>query len=307
MFSLKKINLFPDRKKYNIPLKEYPPFIFLIMGVLIIGIILLSYFIGSRYLSSEYVVFVVVIITIVLFVLDYIIVNSFQHLAEANLMKSEFMNIVSHELKTPLTNLKWTIEMAMAEKNLEKSVGYFDVINTQCRRMLKLINNMLMASRIEQGRWALKKEKTDIKEIVEKNIEKFKPVARSNNIGIRLHKEGMLKLETDSQGVTQVIENLLDNAINYSKPGTTVEVILSRKRNKIRFAVKDKGVGIPREEQRNIFRKFFRSSNVLRYQTQGLGLSLFIVKEIIQKLRGKVGFASKEGQGSTFWFELPIK
>lgn len=304
---LNNLNIFKGYKRYNISIWQYPPFVFFVLGLIIIGVIVFTYFIGTRYLEPQYVSLIVIVVAIVLLSLDYIIVNSFQKLADANLMKSEFMNIVSHQLKTPLTNLKWIVDLAIREKDVEKNRYSFNIIKEQNERMLKLINNMLIASRLEQKRWFLKKEIVDLKEIVEKIIQKLEFIAKSNNIKIDKDLENVPKISIDSQKISQVIENLIDNAIQYSKGGEKITIKLKNKKNIIKFIVIDRGVGIPKDEQKNIFEKFFRSKNALRFQTQGLGLSLFIVKSIIDQLKGKVGFKSKEGRGTTFWFELPIK
>lgn len=276
--------------------------------MLIILAILVSFLVGRNYLSFEYLFLIISGTTIILFCLSYLIVNSFQNLVEANIMKTEFMDIISHQLKSPLTNLKWLTEIALKEDGIgNRAEEYFEIIQDQNERMLNAINNMLIASRFEKGKVFLNKEKINLKEITEKIIKKLNLKIKANNLKIELNSDDDYEIVADSYYIGQVIENLLDNAINYSKGGGRIEIKIKKIDHKIRYSVKDEGVGIPKKDQNKIFQKFFRSSNILKYQTQGLGLSLFIVKLVIARLKGKVGFKSKENKGSIFWFELPIK
>lgn len=303
-----KFKNFFEYKKYNIPWWQSPQFVFFVLGVLIILAILVSFLVGRNYLSFEYLFLIISGTTIILLCLSYLIVNSFQNLVEANIMKTEFMDIISHQLKSPLTNLKWLTEIALKEDGIgNRAEEYFEIIRDQNERMLNAINNMLIASRFEKGKVFLNKEKINLKEITEKIIKKLNFKIKANNLKIELNSDDDYEIVADSYYIGQVIENLLDNAINYSKGGGRIEIKIKKIDHKIRYSVKDEGVGIPKKDQNKIFQKFFRSSNILKYQTQGLGLSLFIVKLIIARLKGKVGFKSKENKGSIFWFELPIK
>ena len=103
------------------------------------------------------------------------------------------------------------------------------------------------------------------------------------------------------------MENFIDNAIRYTKKGGVVKIRLKKTKKNIHFEVEDEGVGIPKEDQKYIFDKFFRASNAMKYQTQGSGLGLFIAKSVADKMKGEIGFKSKESKGSTFWVKIPIK
>jgi len=303
------VNIFKGRKKYNVPLWEYPPFIFFIMGIVIIFAILFAYFVSNQYLAPEYVPLVVLVVAIVLFFLDYLIVNSFQGLAEANLIKGEFMKIISHQLRAPLTNSKWTLEIAMEEENLGKVKEALNTIREQNEKMLMLVDDIVFSLKIERGEKDLLLEKIDIGEIVEKVLKKFSFLAKSHNVEIKVEKdEGLPKILISSARISKAIENLVENSIQYSKEkGGEIFIKIEKKPKKIKFTIKDQGVGMSKEEQKYIFKKFFRSSNILRYQTQGLGLGLCISRSIIEELGGKIYFKSKENEGTIFWFELPIK
>ena len=155
--------------------------------------------------------------------------------------------------------------------------------------------------------FSIKKEEISLESIIEELILKFNSFAKASNVEIEFKKVADLpKIFTDPSQIRQAMENLLDNAIRYIKDKGKVIISLEKKEKFLYFKIKDSGVGIPKEEQKYIFQKFFRSENILRYQTQGSGLSLYIAKSIIEKLGGEIGFKSQEGVGSTFWFTLPI-
>jgi two-component system sensor histidine kinase VicK len=115
------------------------------------------------------------------------------------------------------------------------------------------------------------------------------------------------KIRFDSERIKLALQNLVDNAIAYTPSGGKVEVSLKRKKNCVEVAVKDTGVGIPKEQASRVFSKFFRGSNVVKLDTEGTGLGLYITKNIIEKHGGKIWFESKEGKGTTFYFTLPFK
>ena len=305
---LEQLNFVSQARKYNISLWQYPPFLFFLIGIIIVSTIILSYIIGTKYFSPETVALGIIGITTVLLVLDYIIVNSFERLAEVNLMKSEFIDIISHQLRTPLSNLKWTLDLALRERGGDRKRDFFKTIKEQNERMLKLVNDMIYTSRIEQARWVIKKEEVNLKAIVEKTVKDFLAFARSNNVKIKVEIEQNLpKVLADSQKISHVVSNLLNNAIRYSKGKGEVQIRLKEVDNRVRCEIEDSGVGIPKEDQKYIFQKFFRSRNILRYRTEGMGLGLFIAKKIINASGGKIDFKSEEGKGSTFRFELLIK
>ncbi len=114
----------------------------------------------------------------------------------------------------------------------------------------------------------------------------------------------MPSIFSDQKMLVQVVQNLIENAIHYG--GGNIHIRYAIKNKVFSFEVEDNGVGIPQEDQKHIFQKFFRSNNVLRYQTQGTGLGLYIAKSMIEKLGGTIGFRSQENKGSTFWFSLPL-
>jgi signal transduction histidine kinase len=309
---LEQLNIPKQCRKYGLSLWQCPSFLFLIMGIIICLVSVFSYLIGTRYIAEPRIVaLIVLIISAILLILATIITNSFEKLVEANRMKSEFISIVSHQLRAPLSNLAWVIELLMSGrlgKIEEQQFEYFKILKENSDRMKDLVKDLLIVSRIESARFSLKKEEFSLEELTKEIIKEFEPFAKASNCEIEFSfEENLPKIYGDRYQIRQVIENLLDNAIRYTKGKGKVKIKIKKEKNFVHFEIEDNGVGIPKEDQKFIFQKFFRASNVLKYKTQGTGLGLYISKAIIERSGGKIGFKSKEGVGSTFWFKLPIK
>jgi len=313
--TLKKIfnqlNFLNQCRRYNLSLWQCPSFLFLIMGLIIIASALIIYGLGTYYIEEpEIVALIVLSLTVVLFIIAFTIVHSFEKLAEANRMKSEFVNIVSHQLRSPLSNLKWVIDLLISGRLgrvEEKQTEYFRVLKENSARMNELISDLLIVSRIETAALPFKKQEFSLEDLTKELISNFQPFARASNVQIEFQsKPDLPKVFADPSQIKQVIENFLDNAIRYIKAQGRVKIKIEKKNKDLRFEIEDSGVGIPKEDQKYIFQKFFRSSNATRQQTQGSGLGLFIAKSIIKRSGGEIGFQSEENKGSTFWFTIPI-
>jgi len=309
---LAQLNIFAQCRRYGLPIWQCPQFIFLIMGTVIIATALITYALGTHYVADpDTVSLIVIVLTIILFVITFSVVRSLEGLAEANRLKSEFIGIVSHQLRSPLSNLKWAIELLMSGrlgKVDEKQFEYFKILQENSNRMGELVADLLTVSRIEQGSLPFQKTEFFLEELTKDIIAGFKYLAEASNVEVKLEAANPLpKVLADPARVKLVMENLLDNAIRYIKKSGEVKIKIAPAGKFLLFEIKDTGVGIPKEDQRHLFQKFFRSSNVLKHQTQGSGLGLYIAKSIIERSGGKMGFQSLENKGSTFWFTLPIK
>ncbi|MFA4998567.1 MAG: HAMP domain-containing sensor histidine kinase [Candidatus Paceibacterota bacterium] len=298
-------------KKYGISIWQHPQFLFIVMGVVIIISALLTYTIGTKYINDPYTVaLLVLILAVVLFIISTIITQSFERLAEASRMKSEFVSIVSHQLRSPLSNLKWSIELLMSGKInsiSEKELEYYKILKENSDRMTELISDLLIVSKIETAKLPIKNSGFSLAELTEELINFFRPLIMASNIEVTFKPDKSLsKVFADPSQIRLVVENLLGNAIRYVKGKGAISIKLENVKNHTLFEIKDDGVGIPKEDQKFIFQKFFRSKNALRHQTQGSGLGLYIAKAIVEKSGGKIGFKSEENKGSTFWFTLPI-
>jgi len=309
---LSQLNIPVQCKKYGLSLWQCPQFLFLIMGLAIICSSLATYAIGSKYIEDPLLVaLIVLMLSAILFIIAVIITRSFERLAEANRMKSEFVSIVSHQLRSPISNLKWVIELLMSgriSKVTPKQLEYFRILKENSGRMEELVSDLLIVSRIEQGKLPPKKEWISLKNLIEKLIREIEVFAKASNVKIEFNPEKNLpQIFTDPSQLKLVIENLLDNAVRYIKGKGKVKIKLEKRGKNLYFEIKDNGVGIPKTDQKYIFQKFFRSGNIMRQQTEGSGLGLYIARSIINKAGGEIGFSSQEDKGSTFWFTLPIK
>jgi len=309
----KKLNIFKQCREYNLSLWQCPQFLFVIMGLVIIASALLTYLIGTRYIKDPLTVaLIVLILAVILFVLAYIIVRSFERLAESVRMKSKFVGIASHQLRSPLSNLQWVTEMIESERigQLgEQQLEYFRMVKENVARMQKLISDLVTVYKIQDKRVDLRPKQVSLEQLARKVISEFEFISGAHPVDIDIEAEPDLPSAwADPEKIKTVIKNLLDNAIRYtdSEP-RKINISISQQGNQLKFEIEDEGIGIPQQDQDYIFKKFFRGKNATRHQVHGTGLSLFIIKSIIEKSGGKIWFKSKQGRGTTFWFTLPIK
>lgn len=301
-------------RKYNVSLWQCPQFLFLVMGVVVMVTAVVTYILGTHYVADPAFVSLIVLgLTVVLMVITFSITRSLEGLAEANRLKSEFVSIVSHQLRAPISNLKWALEFIVSGrcgKIQGTHAEYTKIIQDNTDRMGELVEALLMVSRIDQGGLVLRNSEFDLESLAQKAIVAFEPMAKEAKVKITLELPPVClpKAFADPSQITLAVDNLIDNAIRYTNEGGTVRIIIKPKNRKyLFFSVEDDGVGIPRQDQPYIFQKFFRSGNAMKQKTFGSGLGLYIAKSIIDGCHGKIGFFSEENKGSTFWFTIPTR
>jgi PAS domain S-box-containing protein len=229
---------------------------------------------------------------------------------EIERMKTEFVSISAHQLRTPLSAIKWTLKMFLdgdLGKITKEQREFLEKTYKSNERMINLINDLLNVTRIEEGRYLYRPVLADIVPICQSVIDSYKEEIEKKKLKFEFKRPKELpKVRVDIEKISLAIQNLLENAILYNLPGGKVEISLKLKENKIEFSIKDTGIGIPKDQQKRVFTKFFRAPNAMRMETEGSGLGLFITKNIIEAHGGEIWFESEEGKGTTFYFTLPV-
>lgn len=225
-------------------------------------------------------------------------------------IKTEFVSISAHQLRTPLSAIKWSLKMILDEDlgPLSPEQRQFLEKTYQAnQRLINLVNDLLDVTRIEEGRYLFKLELLDFREVLFQNIELYQKEAEKKGIEFLVEIEDKsFPIKADKEKINLAVQNLIDNAVKYTLNGGKVKVGLKEEGKNLLFWVQDTGVGIPEAQKERVFAKFFRGSNVQKMETEGTGLGLFITKNIIEAHGGQIWFESKENQGTTFYFTLPI-
>lgn len=225
-------------------------------------------------------------------------------------MKTEFVSIAAHQLRTPLSAIKWTLRMVLdgdAGSLNEEQKELLEKTYVSNERMISLINDLLNVSRIEEGRFLYKQSSGQLEDVVRLVVENSKELLKMKKVSLTVDvAEGIPPVNMDKEKMELAVQNLLENAAKYTPEGGSIHIVLEKHEAEVVFKIKDTGVGIPDSEHERIFTKFFRGDNVIKMETEGSGLGLYTTRNIIDAHRGKIWFESKEGEGATFYFSLPF-
>lgn len=230
---------------------------------------------------------------------------------EIDRMKSEFVTIASHQLRTPLSNIKWLTELVLKDQQ-QYTPAQLELLHDIAKsneRMITLVNDLLSVSRIETGKkFNIEKKPSSIVDVISAVVDGARALAQEKRVKIVYHpcafsKKHLLPLDTDK--ISQAISNILVNAIKYSPENSTITISCSDCAKGLNITIKDRGIGIPLKQQARVFEKFFRADNVQTVAPEGTGLGLYIAKSIIEAHGGTISFVSKEGKGTAFTIKLP--
>lgn len=225
-------------------------------------------------------------------------------------LKSEFISIAAHQLRTPLSALKWALRLVLDGDLGPLSTEQKDYIQSGYdtnERMIGLVNDLLNVSRIEEGRFEFVFEEEDLAALAEATVDSFKDIASQKKISLSFSKPGKPPppLKFDRPKIQMVLQNLIENALDYTPAGGTVEVSVSGDDNNAEVSVRDSGIGVASGDRKFLFTKFHRSAEASKMQPNGSGLGLFLAQNIVHGHHGRIELESEVGKGSTFKVILP--
>jgi signal transduction histidine kinase len=231
-------------------------------------------------------------------------------LKELDRQKDELLSIVSHQLATPVSSIKWNLEMLvdgdMGKLN-DKQMETMLSLQSVSADLSDLISMILDVSRIQLGKMKMDKQELDLQEFFKEIMDVIGPKAKEKTVQlVAALPSNFPKAMLDKRYTRMTIENLLSNAVKYTPTGGRVNFTVEVKGNTLHCKVQDTGVGIPKNDQDKIFGKLFRATNV-RNTVDGNGFGLYVAKGAIEAQGGKIWFESEEGKGTTFFVELPLQ
>jgi signal transduction histidine kinase len=230
---------------------------------------------------------------------------------EAIRVRDTFLSIASHELKTPLTTILGNAQMLQRRSARENSLNTrdkrsLDVMTAQAARLSRMVAALLDISRIQTGQLSIERAPLDLCLLAQRVVDDLLPTLDKHQIALSLPDEALI-VEGDELRLEQVLQNLLQNAVKYSPQGGTVDVRVEQRSDQACVVVGDQGIGIPAASLPQLFRRFYRAENVQAQHISGIGVGLYVVKEIVDLHDGQIDVASEEGVGSTFTICLPIQ
>ena len=233
-------------------------------------------------------------------------------LKELDKIKSQFVSTASHQLRTPLTAIRWIVSMLLKRKadgkiDSANDTSLLHTLYDSNLRMINLVNNLLDASKLETRSMKIVRKPVSLVELIEKQITELINQIIEKDIHVRLclERESVGIVMGDKEMLYMAVQNLISNAINYNKQGGYVRITLSNQGKNVLLTIADSGIGIQQEDSKNLFTKFYRGREATTLKTNGSGLGLFITKSIITNHRGRIWFTSKPDMGTSFHIKFP--
>lgn len=238
-----------------------------------------------------------------------VVFRDISHEKEIEEIRTDLISIASHQLRTPLSEIKGLVSLltdGIAGPMSKGQKEYLDLLSIANERMIHLVNDLLNISRIEQGRIQLNFQVVDLGILTSEVFKSMKAKSsEKSQVFTLLLDPNLPKVTADPEKTREIISNLVDNALKYTFEKGKIQVRVTATNDGVWVLVKDSGVGIPKTKQKDLFKKFSRVENPLSKMTTGSGLGLYAAKQLVERQNGKIWFESEEGKGSTFGFVLP--
>ena len=234
-----------------------------------------------------------------------------RELSELDRLKDEFISLVSHDLRTPLTSIVGYVDLILDDPALsDEHRQYLTIVARNTDRLHRLVDDLLFAARLQAGRLELALAEVDLVDVARHTVETLRPRAKAAGVDLALELapelNGGIPVVGEASRLAQLLDNLVSNAVKFTPDGGRVSVRVTRRPDRAVLEVVDSGMGIPADEVNRLFERFFRSSTVSERQIEGTGLGLYITKAIVEAHRGRITVDSEEGAGTTFRVELPL-
>lgn len=266
----------------------------------------------NQTISDAYLILFVTVLIVLLLVVNQARLVAYaaamSHLKEVDKMKDMFISMASHELRSPLTAVKGYMELLTGSKtlNLDAETGrYVENINTSIQRLNNLVEDILDVSRLEGNRLPIEITDFDPMPSISKSVEEMRAAAIQKGLALNFNPGEAAMIRADESRVKQVVVNLIGNAVKYTEKGS-VDISTAAKGTEFVVTIADTGIGMSADDQKNLFQKFYRIKNDKTRMIQGTGLGLWITKEVVEKMGGKISVESIENVGSHFIVRLPI-
>lgn len=231
-----------------------------------------------------------------------------EQLQALDLAKSEFISIAAHQLRTPLSAIKWILHMLVHNEfqNEGESLEFTQKAAQSTNRMIELVNDLLEVDHLQSGKDQFTFKALDPKLLIESIALELQTIASKRKVNLGVDLSNCVEINGDITKLRELFQNLIENALKYTPENGNVKITSTVKDGFLEVSVKDSGIGIPDDQKYHIFSKFFRAANAMKVETVGSGLGLFIAKEVAERHGGKIWFESKVGEGTTFLVQLPI-
>jgi PAS domain S-box-containing protein len=222
-------------------------------------------------------------------------------------MKTDFVTLTTHQLRTPLTGIKWLLELAVADASISAATQlHIRDAAAAADRLIEIVNNLLDSANLETGTLSVAAESTHLGELTRSVLEELDPAIHDKRCLVWVSgAETIEPVMGDPKLLRQAVLNLVSNAVKYTPPSGRLAIRMWQQPEATVWEIEDNGIGVPREGQSRLFQKFYRADNAYAMAPEGTGLGLYLVRLIIERFGGRAWYRSEEGEGSTFGFTLP--